>query len=293
MAIWRGRTLTVMARHGAARVIRSLALLLGLGLAIAASAALVLTKDLELLRLAVIAALWAFLIAAFVVAGQRRSDATPAAVAEPGSDIVLRRTHELELASEVAKRREFELVTEVRIRREIEAALREDVAALRSDLVRLRHDILERWDGELRVERVAVHSESTRVSGFGATFHALQDEARRLGAEGRPLFEVETAKPLDELDNASTIEFSVVPPADADPVRVPVPDTDPALPRQSPEGRRHRARHAEEQELSVDASTLMRRLKAEEPAHLDPRPRRRRYRDDDETNDVLARVLRR
>lgn len=317
-----------MPKQRAGRLVRVLALPVGLALAVAATAALVLTEDLQLLRLAVIVALWAFLIAAFV-AGQRRTgkDAAP----EQGAEIAVRRSAELELEREVATRREFELRTEVRLRREVEGGLREDVATLRGDLERLRRDILERWDGELRVERVAVRAESTRVSGFGATFHALQDEARRLHDEGRPMFEVEAEPPrLDALDTASTVEFSVVPPAPtvedvaagvasaqsparpaayppavpstatgstgAQPVRAAAVDTDPVLPRTSPEGRRRRDRqHAGDEEPSVDASSLLRRLKAEtgSPAAQAAPPRRRRYRDDDETNDVLSRILRR
>lgn len=313
-----------MAGRGMSRILRPLALLTGLALAAAATAALVLTEDLQMLRLAVIAALWAFLIAAFV-AGQRRSGGDTAGVAEPQAEVVLRRTYELEREREIADRREFKLRTEVQLRRELEGRMREDMAALRGDLVRLRHDILERWDGELRVERIAVRAESTRVSGFGATFHALQDEARRLGAEGHPLFEVEGAPPPEQLDTASTVEFSVVPAAPATsevtpeatpegaapyPPEVPraaaeppIParpavaaflDTDPfaqAQPLPGTESGRRRTRHGEE-EPSVDVSALMRRLEAEEPARREGAPRRRRYRDDDETNDVLARVLR-
>lgn len=316
-----------MAGRRSTRIVRRIALVVGLGLAIAATAALVLTEDPQLLRLAVIGALWAFLIAAFVVAGQRRPgvDADPAA--SPATEVALRPGHELMLQGELAERREFELRTEVRLRREIEAALVEDMAALRGDLTRLRHDILERWDGELRVERVAVRAESTRVSGFGATFHALQDEARRLHDEGRPLFEVESAQPQrDEPDTASTVEFSVVPPAPsldevvaqrkpaapaypsalANPTELAAPTeplaglpvrSEPAWSRHDPsnaEGHRRRARHiAEDEESSVDASALLRRLKAETevPSAGTPAPRRRHYRGDDESNDVLIRVL--
>lgn len=260
-----------------ARTLRALALLVGLGLAVAATAALVLTEDLQVLRLAVVAALWAFLIAAFLV-GQRRSGAAAAAAPDPGAELALARSHELEL--EVASRREFELRTEVTVRREIEGALREDLAAMRGDLDRLRHDILERWDGELRVERIAVRAESTRVTGFGATLHALQDEARRLHDEGRPLVELQTGRPQrDELDVASTVEFSVVPARPT--VDDVVADT----------RSRHLWQEDDGEAASVDAATLLRRLEAEAQASPVPEPRRRRYRDDDETNDVLARLL--
>lgn len=287
-----------MRRSRTRQLVRALLLLFGLGLAVAATAALVLTEDLQLLRLAVIAALWAFLIAAFV-AGQRRSgDAT--GTPEPGAEVGLRRTFELELEREVAKRHEYELRAEVRLRREVEGTLKEDLAAVRGDLDQLRHDILERWDGELRVERIAVRAESRRVSGFGATFQALQGEAQRHSDEGRPLFEVESAQPRrDELETASTVEFSVIPPAPTvDDVvaaaRAPASGSHAAEPltvENSSASRRSRARHQAQQTESVDASALLRRLEPETRPALEPAARRRRYRDDDETNDVLARVL--
>lgn len=215
---------------GGSRVNRPTALIAGLILAVAATAVLVVTDDLALLRLAVVGALWAFLIAAFV-AGARRPAPGPVS-----TEVALRHTHELELEREAALRREAELNAEIRVRRELDSALREDIAGLRGDLQRLRQDIADRWDGELRVERVAVRSESTRVSGFGASFHALQDEARRLAEQGGPLFEVEAgadgaaprtilvpaadalpalprsaADTVSTVSTVSTVEFSAVP----------------------------------------------------------------------------------
>lgn len=278
-----------------------LALLVGLVLAVAATATLVLTDEVQMLRLAVIAALWAFLIAAFV-AGQRRSEP----MAGPGTEVVPRRTHELELEREVAQRREYELQVEVQLRREVEGGLREELTALRGDVGRLRQDILERWDGELRVERVSVRAESTRVSGFGATFPAVRDVAQRLPAEGRPLFEVqggevEGRKPLapgsagepllagaagarpEALDTASTVEFIAVPATPPDPPPAAPPGTSGRLGLR----RRHQA---EDGPSAVDASVLLQRLDAEASHRPGLAPRRHRRADND-TNDVLARVL--
>lgn len=207
------------------RLVRLFALLVGLALAIVATATLVLTEDQQLLQLAVIAALWAFLIAAFV-AGQRHSGGEPAGTeAAPGTEL------------ELAQRREVELLTEVRLRREIEGSLLADISALREDMTRLRNDtsrmrddtarlrqdILERWDGELHVERIAVRAESTRFTGLGSTFAALQDEARRLQDDGRSRRAVAGAPPgqerslQDDVAAASTIEFSLIPPTSPKP----------------------------------------------------------------------------
>lgn len=249
------------------------ALVVGLGLAIAATVALIVSEDAQTLRLAVLGALWAFLIAAFV-AGARRGGS------EPGAEVELRRGYELELAREVAARREYELRVEVQVRREVEGVLRQDIADLRADLGRLRADILERWDGELRVERVTLRAESTRVTGFGATLQALQDDSRPFIAEvqARPEAPATPEPPRDEPrtddGEAHTIEM------------VPVPATDPAEPSGSASGRRHRYRDDDDATTDV----LSRVLDEAAPQHRRA-PRRRRYRDENEPDDVLARVL--
>ncbi|CAN5309767.1 hypothetical protein BH20ACT5_BH20ACT5_04820 [soil metagenome] len=228
---------------------RRLALLVGLGLAIAATVALVVTEDAQTLRLAVLAALWAFLIAAFV-AGVRRSEPPPAPTPEPEP----RQSYGLELAS----RRESELRLEVQLRREIEGALRQDIAGLRADLGRLRSDILDRWDGELRVERVTLRTESTRITGFGSVVPALHEESL-----------------------AAPIELTVAP---ADPP--PAPADLPPAPA-SPPRRRHRYRDDDGAPTDV-----LSRVLDEATGDSQPTSRRhRRYRDENDPDDVLARVL--
>jgi len=125
------RIVTAMAWRVSGRTTRVVALVLGLALAVAATSALVLTEDPQVLRLAVVAALWSFLVAAFVGGQNRSGEAAP-----PGAEVSPRHAQQLEL--EVASRREFELQTEVRLRREIEGVLREDLGALRGELDRLR-----------------------------------------------------------------------------------------------------------------------------------------------------------
>ena len=120
-----------------------------------------------------VAALWAFVLAAFA-APRRRADDPPAT---PGSEIELRRTYEIELEREVAARREYELQLEVYLRRELERGLSEDVAALRDEIGRMRGEMMDRLDGELRMERI----ETTRL--VGGSLRALQDQARRLGID--------------------------------------------------------------------------------------------------------------
>ena len=152
--------------------LRTLALVAAVAIALASTAAVVLSDDPETLRLAVVGALWAFVLAAFAAPRRRESDA-PAG--DPGTALELRRTYEIELEKEVAARREYELQLEVYLRRELERGLAEDVAALRDEVGRMRGEMIDRLDGELRMERI----ETTRL--IGGSLRALQDEARRLG----------------------------------------------------------------------------------------------------------------
>lgn len=157
---------------------RARVVLLGLGLCLAAAATggIVVTEDPKLLRLAVVAALWAFVLAAMSTAPRRLPDEQQRELTA-GREAELRRTYELELEREVAARREYEMQLEVYLRRELESGLREQVDALRNEVDRLRGDVIERLDGELRMERI----ETTRL--IGGSLRALRDEARRLGIE--------------------------------------------------------------------------------------------------------------
>jgi hypothetical protein len=152
--------------------LRTLALVAAVAIALASTAVVVLSDDPQTLRLAVVGALWAFVLAAFAAPRRRESDA-PAG--DPGTALELRRTYEIELEKEVAARREYELQLEIYLRRELERGLAEDVAALREEVGRMRGEMIDRLDGELRMERI----ETTRL--IGGSLRALQDEARRLG----------------------------------------------------------------------------------------------------------------
>jgi hypothetical protein len=154
--------------------LRVAVLVVGFGLAGAATVAVLETRDPQLLRLAVVGALWAFLLAALAVPRRRDTDRVPADL-PPGREVELRRTYEIELEREVAARREYELQLEVYLRRELDQSVRQDVEALREEVQRLRAEVLDRLDGELRMERI----ETTRL--IGGSLRALQDEARRLG----------------------------------------------------------------------------------------------------------------
>src|SRR3954468_16280358 len=119
--------------------LRTLGLAGGFALACAATGAVFLTDDPQYLRLAVLAAAWAFVIAAFL-AGRRR--AGQQALAEREDE--LRRRYQRELDREAAAHREYELELENQLRRDAEESLRAELTALRaeiSELKLLRHEV--------------------------------------------------------------------------------------------------------------------------------------------------------
>jgi hypothetical protein len=133
-------------------------------LAIGASSALVFTNRVELLKLAVILALWAAVVAAFAsVIYRRQSDVDQARVRD------LKLVYDLQLDREISARREYELTVESQLRRELASELRaqaaDEVAALRAELAALRTNLEILFDAELS-QRPALEPERTTVRGY-------------------------------------------------------------------------------------------------------------------------------
>src|SRR3954451_18457971 len=122
--------------HGSASSgLRTYGLIAGFVLAVAATIAVLLTDDPQYLRLAVLAAAWAFVLAAFL-AGRRRADAQAAAAREEE----IRRGYEHELDREAAAHREYEL----ELRREAEESMGGELTALRAEVAELnllKHEV--------------------------------------------------------------------------------------------------------------------------------------------------------
>ncbi|SEK45386.1 hypothetical protein SAMN04515665_102200 [Blastococcus sp. DSM 46786] len=167
----------------------------GFVLAVGATLAVFLTDNAQLLRVAVVAVAWAFVLATFA-AGRRGTDRARAAAREAE----LRRAYELELEREVSARREYELELENELRREAEDAMRDELDALRGEiasLTGLRDEVARvagmRGDiaalGELRdeVARVAaLRDDVAALAGLRAELGqlgALREDMGRLRAE--------------------------------------------------------------------------------------------------------------
>lgn len=127
-------------------------------LAAAATAILVLSNDSRVLKLGLVAALWAALLGAFGVA-KLRGKATEAAEREAERQ----RVYEIELEREIAARREFEATAEAEARRSAAAESDAEIQALKAELRALRENLEKMLGGDVLFERVALRAESTRV----------------------------------------------------------------------------------------------------------------------------------
>lgn len=143
---------------------RTLTLAGGFVLAVAATLAVFLTDNPRLLRIAVVAVAWAFVLAA-VAAGRRATDR----VAADAREMELRRAYELELEREVAARHQYELELENDLRRETEGAVRYELDALREEVAAL---------STLRDEVARV----SELRGDIAALTSLRDEVARVAA---------------------------------------------------------------------------------------------------------------
>jgi hypothetical protein len=145
-------------------------------LAIGASSALVFTNQVELLKLAVILALWAAVVAAFVsVIYRRQSDVDQARARD------LKLVYDLQLDREISARREYELTVESQLRRELTTELRaqanDEVSELRAELAALRTNLEILFDAELS-ERPALEGERKAVRGGYSEWERGHESAR-------------------------------------------------------------------------------------------------------------------
>jgi hypothetical protein len=149
-------------------------------LAAAATAVLALgAQDVRLLRLGLVAALWAALLGAFAVARMRREISS-------GADRVdeLRAVYQRELEREVAARREHTLTVERELREQAEQAERHEIVALRAELAALRANLECVLSRDALVERVALPAEPARLVPLPAYSRKFDESGSRVAAAG-------------------------------------------------------------------------------------------------------------
>ncbi|MFI6870636.1 DUF6779 domain-containing protein [Nocardia sp. NPDC050406] len=140
-------------REDAGKFFTGILILLGL----VASVFLVFSDNVQMVRVGLVAALWAAALGALAATRYRREAAVDKA--KVGD---LQKVYQLQLEREVAARREYELGVESRVRREVGADSAE-LAALRAELTVLRESLQRLFDGDLGYERPALRADAVRV----------------------------------------------------------------------------------------------------------------------------------
>lgn len=140
-------------RDNAGKIVAGALILLGL----IASVFLIFSNNVQLIRVGLVAALWAAAVAALAATRYRRDAAVDQAKTRD-----LQKVYELQLEREITARREYELGVESRVRREVGADATE-LAALRGELAVLRESLQRLFEGDLLVDRPALRAEAVRV----------------------------------------------------------------------------------------------------------------------------------
>ncbi len=239
-------------------------------LAIAASSALVFTNRVELLKLAVILALWAAVVAAFVSVIYRRQSDVDAARARD-----LKLVYDLQLDREISARREYELTVESQLRRELATELRahaaEEVAALRAELAALRTNLEILFDAELN-DRPALETERRTVRGYSDWDRDNETARERINR----VTSVRAEEPPRRTDDAiiDVPEEPLAPP----PRQPAAPSYDPAYSYQPPEAYRTAERWSAPDRFQPEPARRPRsRHEAPPPYEPPPQPAPPRY----------------
>ena len=135
-------------------------------LAAAAATVLILgAQDARLLRLGLVAALWAALLGAFAAARLRHETSSYADRSEQ-----LRAVYQLELEREVTARREHALTVECGLREQVELSQRREIVELRAELAGMRANLEQLLGARPSAERVMLRGEPAQLPPPPANF---------------------------------------------------------------------------------------------------------------------------
>lgn len=149
----------------------------------AATAALVLSDDARLLRLGLVAALWAALAGAFAVARLRGQVSRARERARDDQ-----RIYELELEREIAAREQYEAKAHADAYRQAAEDSGAQLQALQAEMERLRTTLEQVVGGDVLFEHVALRAESTRVRSLdqsGGQMFGGRDMSEALAGAGK------------------------------------------------------------------------------------------------------------
>jgi hypothetical protein len=157
----------VVARSRPRGALRTLGMLLAIALGGVAVYLVVVGHTQKQIQIGLLVGLWGALLGAFSAFGPRRGEADETEAMLAQSERAL------------ARRPEPDQQVAVMLRREMERVLRDEVSQLRSEVSGLRNDLVEKVNGQLRLERI----ETTRV--ISSDIEELQHEVRRLAVASR------------------------------------------------------------------------------------------------------------
>ncbi|MFC7451363.1 DUF6779 domain-containing protein [Rhodococcus daqingensis] len=199
-------------------------------LAVTASLFMIFSNSVQLLRVGLVVALWAAVIAAIAMTKYRRESAADKAKVRD-----LQTVYELQLEREITARREYEMGVEAKVRGEANLDVSE-IAALRAELAALRGSLEVLFEGRLPVDRVALQADATRIPELASASRPrtfTPDPAYSATPGAGPTF----ATPFDDPVTAEVLvvgesepepEPEPIPAAAASPIPRPVPPPRPA-----------------------------------------------------------------
>ncbi|MEV5647592.1 DUF6779 domain-containing protein [Nocardia sp. NPDC052254] len=187
-------------RDNAGKIVVGVLILLGL----IASVFLVFSDNVQLIRVGLVAALWAAAVAALAATRYRRDAAVDQAKTRD-----LQKVYELQLEREITARREYELGVESRVRREVGADATE-LAALRTELTVLRESLQRLFDGDLLVDRPALRAEAVRVQELthAAVANGSSQETDTWDAWSSPSSPLHVVSPVFDPDHPEPPAFA-------------------------------------------------------------------------------------
>lgn len=130
------------------------------------------TQDARLLRLGIVAGLWAALLAAFSSARWRREISSRVQHVDQ-----LRAVYQLELQREVLARREHALTVEHELRGQAELSQQREIGQLRAELSAIGANLAQMLGGNSLLERVTMRAESTRLLPLPPQPRQLKDSS--------------------------------------------------------------------------------------------------------------------